>query len=134
MPIFWGSKLGTSRKFSHFDDFWLLNKKISTFFRRKWEKSCTLGILSYLRRFWAFLTVALIPPTNFFIFSVSLHEVVLFGCSIATITRKFIFADLLGVKVGYFAKISHFDDFWRFLWLFSVTIMYIQTLKWPDLD
>ena len=35
----------------------------------------------------------------FYFFSVSVHEVVLFGCSIATITRKFIFADFLGVKV-----------------------------------
>ena len=48
------------------------------------------------------------PTYNSFIFSVSLLEVVLFGCSIATITRKFIFADFLGVKVGYFAKIFPF--------------------------
>ncbi len=91
------------------------NKKISTFFRRKWEKSCTLGILRYLRRIYAILTVAPVPPTIFSIFSVSLHEVVLFGCSIATITRKFIFADFLGLKVGYFAKIF---PFWRFLTIF----------------
>jgi len=112
----------------------LLNKKISTFFRRKWEKSCTLGILSYLRRIYAFFRVALVPPTNFFIFSVSLHEVVLFGCSIATITRKFIFADFLGSKLGTSRKLSHFDDFWRFFWLFSATLRYKQALKWHDLD
>jgi len=107
----------------------LLNKKISTFFRRKWEKSCTLGILSYLRRIYAFFRVALVPPTNFFIFSVSLHEVVLFGCSIAPVTRKFIFADFLGVKVGYFAKIF---PFWRFLTIFLT--FFGHTLVYTSLE
>ena len=71
--------------------------------------------MRYLRRFWAILRVAPVPPTIFLIFSVSLHEVVLYGCSIATITRKFIFADFLKLKVGYFSKISPFR---RFLTIF----------------
>ena len=112
----------------------LLNKKISTFFRRKWEKSCSLGILRYLRRICTILRVALVPPTNFFIFSVSHYEVVLYGCNIATITRKFIFAPFLRVKVGYLDKIS---PFWRFLMIFFhfiVIFQYVPAFKWPNFN
>ena len=54
------------------------------------------------------LRVAPVPPTIFLFFQYLFYEVVLYGCSIATITRKFIFADFLRLEVGYFSKIYSF--------------------------